>query len=505
MHAHSLLELDLTWPADIQQICIQSFARIHGRKDSPLCTELERMSGFLVLTLGHAGGLVSLINSLHPKMLPSGEVRRRRRDVLGDLLKHVSAKAAPGEAQPCGHVGLGGWVPDSARADSAGSSEWTLTTALDAECLTELRSDDLRGSASINVALARFCLRQAQEGCTEEALVQTRSLLKSVRERSKIESSLPDMFWAMLFQLTPYVDHDKSLQQDLVLACFRCAPNAATASALVQHPPGESVLDMRSHVSAGIGPSAQAFPLAFGCYAILGFRQSAMQALALQCRRLSKTTILSEAEAIIRALGPLAFEALPGYTPDQGSSSSDSQPTTWFANIIEIISTGMTDCRGFMEMDTAVLGLLQAGALVEPAGILPMLQKHVEQVVSKILHECSKRLSTERMQEIRSQFVKWLTVLKEIYHTRPAIVSGQMRHLWSGVAVVHSRRTWPSLASEAATSGDSQGVVSLPAQTYRVRGPSLSSEWESVLADLKHRVGRKATIWRDVKTAGIAQ
>jgi hypothetical protein len=469
------------------------------------------MSGFLVSTLGHAGGLVSLINSLHPKMLPGGEVRRRRRDVLGDLLKHVSAKAAPGEAQPCGHVGLGGWVPESARADSAVSSEWTLTTVLDAECLTELRSDDLRGSASVNVALARFCLRQAQEGCSEEALVQTRSLLKSVQEhqsegkKSKIESSLPGMFWAMLFQLTPYADHDKSLQQDLVLACFRCAPNAATASALVQLPPEQSVLDMRSHVSAGIGPSSQAFPLAFGCYAILGFRESAMQALALQCRRLSKTAILSEAEAIIRALGPLAFEALPGYTADQGSSSSDSQPTTWFANIIETISTRMTDCRGFMEMETAVVSLLQAGALVEPAGVLPMLQKHVEQVVSKILYECSKRLSTERMQEIRSAFVKWLRVLKEIYHTRPAIVSGQMRQLWLGVAVVHSRRTWPSLASEAATSGDSQGVVSLPAQTYRVRGPSLSSEWESVVADLKHRVGRKATIWRDVKTAGIAQ
>jgi hypothetical protein len=52
--------------------------------------------------------------------------------------------------------------------------------------------------------------------------VQTRSLLKSVQEhqseskKSKIESFLLGMFWSMLFQLTPYADHDKSLQQDLV-------------------------------------------------------------------------------------------------------------------------------------------------------------------------------------------------------------------------------------------------------------------------------------------------
>jgi hypothetical protein len=468
------------------------------------------MSGFLVTTLGHAGGLIGLMNSLHPKTHDvSGEVRRRRRDVLGELLRHVKAKdASDDSASTCGHVGLGGWVPDGARIASAASSEWTLTTALDEECLADLRSDDLSGSAAVNVSIARFCLRQAQEGCCEEALVQARLLLKSAiglhsdGKKGKSKPTLPDMFWAMLFQLIPYADHDKRLQQDLVLACFRSAPNAATASALVQYPPEQSIFEVRSHVASGTGASSQAFPLAFGCFAVLGFKESAMQALAMQCRRLAKTIIFCEADAIIRALGPLAFEVLPEYTADQGSGS---RPTSWLANMIETISTRMPDCRGFLEMETAVLGLLQAGAHVEPAGILPMLQTHVENVICKILNETSKRLSTERMQEIRTQFVNWLSVLKEIYHTRPAVVSGKMRQLWAGVAVVHSRRTWPSLDSGAGSSADAQGVGSLPTQTYRVRGPSLSSEWESVVAELKQRVGRKASIWRDVKAAGIAQ
>ena len=43
--------------------------------------------------------------------------------------------------------------------------------------------------------------------------------------------------------------------------------------------------------------------------------------------------------------------------------------------------------------------------------------------------------STESMQEIRSQFVKWLRVLKEIYHTRR---QSELRH--GGYSRSHWRR-----------------------------------------------------------------
>jgi hypothetical protein len=83
-----------------------------------------------------------------------------------------------------------------------------------------------------------------------------------------------------------------------------------------------------------------------------------------------------------------------------------------------------------------------------------------------------------------------------------------MRQVWECVAVVHSRRAWRSSSGAASASvplqpeqsGGGGGCRTL----YRVRGPSLSSEWDAVVADLKNRVGRKANIWRDVKSAGIA-
>ena len=91
-----------------------------------------------------------------------------------------------------------------------------------------------------------------------------------------------------------------------------------------------------------------------------------------------------------------------------------------------------------------------------------------------------------------------------------------MRQVWECVAVVHSRRTWRSSSVAASASVPLQPEQSAGGgggharggggcrTLYRVRGPSLSSEWDAVVADLKNRVGRKANIWRDVKSAGIA-
>jgi hypothetical protein len=149
-------------------------------------------------------------------------------------------------------------------------------------------------------------------------------------------------------------------------------------------------------------------------------------------------------------------------------------------------------------METALLGILQVGVLIEPGAILTMLQEQVEQVVTKIIRETAQKLSAERMHEIRSQFVEWMSALKQIYHTRPGIVAENMRQIWQLVRIPHTRRTWP-----AGDGGVATQESDVPRSLYRVRGPSLSSEWESVVADLKNRVGRKASIWRDVKTAGL--
>jgi hypothetical protein len=50
-------------------------------------------SGVLITSVGHVSGLISLVNSLHPKPAQSvggsGAVVRRRREILGELLKHA--------------------------------------------------------------------------------------------------------------------------------------------------------------------------------------------------------------------------------------------------------------------------------------------------------------------------------------------------------------------------------------------------------------------------------
>jgi len=498
------------------QMCIESFARLHGREDARLCTELERMCSFLVATLGHAGGLVSLMNSLHPKpRLMGGLVYRRRRGILHELLKHTRASAvASGEAtsasafEQLAEVGLGGWGADKAASRSGGNL--VLTAALDKECLADLRSDDLSGTVSENAAVAKFCLVQALEGCGDEALAQARALLKGAKgpdsggKKASGGPALCDMFWAALFQLIAFADTDEKLRQELVTASFYSVPCAATAAALIEYPPDKvSIFDARKHVAAGMGLSAHSFPLAFGCYAVLGFKESAMQCMGVACGRLPKSTIFSEAKATVRALGPLALETWP----EAGSSMAfdgSAQRTSWIASIAEIISSKFAGCRGFLEMETAVLGILQVGALIEPGAILPLLQQHVGQVAGKVAKECARKLSAERMADIRAQFVEWLRTLKQTYHTRPAVVSDRMRQLWAGVAVVHSRRNWPSGGSGNGGAAPEGGGDRGGSQQYRVRGPSLSSEWESMAADLKHKVGKKASIWRDVKAAGIA-
>jgi len=471
------------------------------------------MSAFLVKTLNHVGGLVSLVNTLHPKVLHiGGEIWRRRRDVLRELLQHSGA-CERGVVGGADSLGLGGWVAE--RVVHKDEFRVVLTAALDCDSLADLRSDDLSSTTAVNVAVARFCLRQAQEGRLDEAFVQARMLLDRAADKhnaaqgkqnaSKKASPAPalcDSFYAHLFQLIPFAEvaGDKTnIVPDLVMACFRSVPCTATAAALVRYPGKQTVQEMRKLVAAGAGLSAHQFPLAFGCYAVLGFKETAMQAFATACRILDKATLFSEAEAIVRALGPLSLEASP-LASGQGAGGCPAAATSsWIVSLVESISSRLPTCPGFLELEVGVLGMLQVGALVEPGAILPTLHQQVELVIVKILKECAKKLPAERMSEIRAQFVEWITCLKQIYHTRPAVVSEDMRKLWDSVAVVHARRIWPA-ASCAAPASETASVITV----YRVRGPSLSSEWESVAAVLKNRVGRKANIWRDVKAAGIS-
>jgi hypothetical protein len=187
------------------QVCIEAFSRMHGGQDPRLCTELERMCTFLVNAL-NVGGLISLVNSLHPKPLHCGGlVRRRRRDLLAELLKLADSTpslrdpvAPPSEL--CSAVGLGGWVAETA-VPVADSSRLVLTVALEPDTLADLRSDDLSSTSSVNAAVARFCLRQAQEGKCEEALLQARLLLECAEGKRKGRSApaLCDTFWAYIF------------------------------------------------------------------------------------------------------------------------------------------------------------------------------------------------------------------------------------------------------------------------------------------------------------------
>lgn len=293
------------------QVCIEAFSRMHGGHQDPrLCTELERMSTFLVNSL-NVGGLISLVNSLHPKPLHSGgQVWRRRRDLLSELLKLADSTpssrvpvAPPADAnERCSTVGMGGWVPDKAMS-VPDSSKLVLTVALEPDTLADLRSDDLSGTTAVNAAVARFCLRQAHEGRCEEALWQARSLLecaegnKGGSKKGRIAPALCDTFWAYIFEVIPYAETagNKGLLSDLVIACARRVPCAATAVALAQHPPEKvSILEMHKFVAAGTGLSSQPFALAFGCYSVLGFKESAIKELSNACRRLPKAVIFCE-------------------------------------------------------------------------------------------------------------------------------------------------------------------------------------------------------------------
>jgi hypothetical protein len=320
-----------------------------------------------------------------------------------------------------------------------------LTRALSHDALAELREDDLSGSASVNAALARFCLRQAQEGCCDEALKHLRVILQCVDRKRGAANKLflasvsgsdalegSEAFWAYVFRLIPFAERkgDGSLVQHLVRACAARVPCAATAAALARHPPDASVFDVQKAVAGGSGLSSLPYPLAFGYYAVLGFKETAIKELQQACRRLPKPLLFREAETLIRALGPLALEPSPlagGVTPGAATLGG---ARTWVESIVESISLKLVGCGGFLEMEIAVLEhILQVAASIEPAAVVWQLQQQVEQVAGKVERECASKLSAERMGEMRAQFVAWLAALKRVYHTRPAVIADSMRQV----------------------------------------------------------------------------
>jgi hypothetical protein len=487
------------------------------------------MCHYLAKLFVHPGGVVSLMNSLRPIARQDGGFLYRRRDILGELLKLSGSVGEAGGPVPAGdrsehlnEVGLGGWVNaevDAGRLKSM-SKPVLLTVALDAASLAELRADDLKGAASVNADMARFALRQAREGCVDQALVHARNLLQGAERMRKTASNLgiaraqSDAFWGALFHLVPFCadrsdgeGHGKSLLHDLTLACFSNVPCAASSAALCKAPPpqasGSSVTDMRKVVEAA--PS-RCTTLAFGCYAVLGFKETALRALCVACKS-TPSLVFSELAAVVRALGPLALEPSPTASAPGASCPADVRHS-WLGCFIETIQTaaasGASVAARFLELETSVVGLLQIGALIEPGAVLPLLQQQVALVTDKVLAECARKLSAERMTEIRNQFSAWMAVLKTAYHTRPAIVSADLRQVWESVSFVHRRRSWAT-EDEHDGGGAQQDPSAAQRTLYRVRGPSLSSEWDAVVEDLKVRVGRKAGIWRHIKASGIAQ
>ena len=461
------------------------------------------MSDFLG---GDAYSLLSLMNSLQPKPACSGgPLRQRRRDILQRILQHSVMLTAFERVQISMEIGLGlgGWV--ELGEDVVNDSTLKLTAALDSNCLDELQRDDLQGPTAVNAAVSRFVLRQAQEGRVQDALAQARRMLQVLkRKHTDKEGSVPaqsSLFWASLFQLAPFCA-EESLRSDLAQSCFRNVPCAASTALLVLNPPRQqTVLDVRKYVEAGFGLSSAPWPLGFGSLAILGFVETSLSALAASCRRQSKQTIFNECTEIIRCLGPLALDA-KAFTAGNASDCGTTE-MSWLTKIQEIVLQNLPSgcCKGFLEMEVLILRkVLQVGAKIEPGLILPILRQHADAVAIKVLHECSRKQSAQRFTEIRAQFVEWLSALKETYHTRPAVVPEEMRHLWQNIALVHTQRAWPG-----ADGRTEQPKEAVSRTLYRVRGPSLSSEWESLVADLKVKVGRKANIWRDVKSAGIAQ
>jgi len=399
-------------------------------------------------------------------------------------------------------LGLGGW-PELSDDTPLEHTRLVLTAALDAECLADLRGDNLEGTGPDNAAMSRFVLRQAQEGAVEEAQQHARRLLLLVRSDGAQTAvrQINAAFWGNLLQLAPFCE-DASLQRDLAQKCFLHVPCAASAALLVLHPPQQqTVLESRKHIEKGTGLSARAWPLGFGALAVLGFKESAMQLLCAACRRSqTKATLFRECAEILRCLGPVALEARSSASAGGVASETSESSSSWIASILDA-TQNFPGCKGFLELEVDVLtAILHTGVLLEPGSMVPHLKRHVETAVHKVLTICSRKHSAEGWSEIRARFVEWLKALKQAYHTRPAVVTEDMRNVWEGVALVHAQQAWPCAAARSSQPGESTCRT-----LYRVRGPSLSCEWDAVVADLKSRVGRKGNIWRDVKAAGVAQ
>eukprot|EP00960_Hanusia_phi_P038963 753676-Hanusia_phi.AAC.16 len=483
------------------EVCILAFARLHGRNDvNPnLCDEAERMAASLH-SQGNALALISLLCALSPKKYQASKTTfYRRRMILSDVLNLAEAKDQQVRTQlppslneewtpfleALTWIGPGG--QDAGMGDDVfyGSSTWKinegegvvmLTKALDEHTRDELVQDDFKGVASSVLSLARFCVRQAREGDSDSSIQHARHIITKLKEMKDSRSPAFNQikhnqrFWSVMLRIVPVAlrQEQDELAETLILWCFKHSPSASSCVAFLHESSEEKIQFVHKLIQSKDSHSKE-YPLLFGCSALLESRATAEEQLKSACRRLSLKQIVSELKSLILILGPQAFKT------SQPESEGDVQSSP-LGRYLRILSDHFKSSK-FLEVEHHVLELLKVGAMVEPGCIQSMLEKQVNDVCMKVHRALDSGKSGPR--DLKEGFASWLSRLKEVFHTRPAVVNDAVHDLWGRA----SRRFSP-VPRDSAGASDLEAVK--PSKSsIRIRGPSLSSEWDQVVGIIK--------------------
>ncbi|EKX53141.1 hypothetical protein GUITHDRAFT_101577 [Guillardia theta CCMP2712] len=515
-HIYGNSSVDKLWVIDV---CIHAFARLHGRKDvNPnLCDEAERMAANLH-SQGNALALISLLCALSPKKYESShKVFFRRRNILSDVLNLAESRDQQSKAEVAPSLGGGTTTPflevlmwagpgglDAGMGEDVfyGSSKWSvgegkgammLTKALDEETLTELVEDDFKGVASSVLSLVRFCVRQAREGDFSASIRHANHIMTKLKEMKESKSPAFNQikhnhrFWSVMFRLVPVaiIQEEKELVETLVLWCFKHSPSTSSCIAFLHYSSLEKIQFVRKFIQ-GKDCHSKEYPLLFGCSALMESRGTAEEQLKSACKRLPLKQIILELRSLILVLGPQALEGCRG--------EGDAEVQTSFLGSCLCILVENFKHSKFLDTEQQVLELLKVGAMVEPGCIQPLLEKQVNDVCMKVHRALESGKSGPR--DLKDGFASWLERLKDVFHTRPAVASDVVQDLWLRA----SRR----FSLPGGSGQDLEFAAAKQAKTsIRIRGPSLSSEWEHVVGVIKIKVGKRANLVRDLRGMGL--
>jgi hypothetical protein len=407
------------------EVLVLAWAATVGECTSPSAAvpEIQRMAASL-RAVPNAAAVVSLMDALVPRASPGGGAGRfhRRRYVLTELLDAAEARDLA--------VGAHSTGSDNATGKAAVPGVGLLVTrSLLGESLAELRAEQLAvvmSAGGINTALARLCVRTADEGDNRGAVLHARFILAQWAERGDSVAGAQRMWQALVspsLVCAARAEGAREFGDRLVWEAFVAVPSAGTAAVLPEARRSEASRKLLQDLEAR-GREVCSEAEAFGALSVLGETALALPLLTKACARAPLPLLANEVTRALRTKGTMAFAetALGGSTQANTGRSSSA---TWLAQVADTLDRELAGRSG--EADRMRLSVLRAAAVIDPGKTHSLLVAHARGVLSRVTagagavpnaspgHGRSPAKGAAKLgTDERQEFIEWLKALKSV-------------------------------------------------------------------------------------------